>query len=346
MITKKNFLNRNKLINTKGGEIKTMNKKILLIALITLVLVSFASAGNFIIRDSTGTNLLTLDNDTGALNITSGTISENGNLLSDIYCLLTGCSLSGGLNVTTLNVTTSVDFPSDSISEGDISFSTVCASGSHLYISGNDLACEPDTGADGNNYTEAISVSGTTTKTINVDRVGMINLTAEFTDIDTTIGNCSEAQSCTGIVYDGNLSIYHKFGNCDAGEFVQNTTATGVECATPTGTEDGNNYTEAISFSTAGATETLNLKRTGMANLTASFTDTDTTYSNSTGLSLSGTTFSVLDNYLLNTGDTVNTGDLVLNAVNLDLSNSANVTGGGSTTMGIDATGNFVITLG
>ena len=36
--------------------------------------------------------------------------------------------------------------------------------------------------ADGNNYTQAISVSGTSTKTIHLNRSGMINLTASFTD--------------------------------------------------------------------------------------------------------------------------------------------------------------------
>jgi len=47
-----------------------------------------------------------------------------------------------------------------------------------------------------------------------------------------------------------------------------------------TASADGNNYTEAISFSTSGATETLNLDIVGRANLTASFTDsTDDTVS-------------------------------------------------------------------
>jgi hypothetical protein len=70
-----------------------------------------------------------------------------------------------------------------------------------------------------------------------------------------------------------------------------------------TGTEQ-NNYTTSIGFSTSGATETLNMQITGRDNLTAQFTDTDTTYTNSTGLILTGTAFSVQDYYLFNTGDT------------------------------------------
>lgn len=65
--------------------------------------------------------------------------------------------------------------------------------------------------------------------------------------------------------------------------------------ASGAGASDGNNYTTNISFNKSGNTIQLNLARDGMINLTALFTDADTTYSNSTGLSLSGTVFSVLD---------------------------------------------------
>jgi len=55
--------------------------------------------------------------------------------------------------------------------------------------------------ADGNNYTKSIGFSGTTTKTLHLERNGMSNLSASFTDIDTTIGNCSITGSCQNILY-------------------------------------------------------------------------------------------------------------------------------------------------
>ena len=60
-----------------------------------------------------------------------------------------------------------------------------------------------------NNYTTAISISGTDNYTFNLELVGMTNLTALFNDryaADTTIGNCSGDQSCLGILYDTNLT--------------------------------------------------------------------------------------------------------------------------------------------
>ena len=42
------------------------------------------------------------------------------------------------------------DISNNEIGEAKIAFSTACASGSHYYLNGNDLACEADTGADGN----------------------------------------------------------------------------------------------------------------------------------------------------------------------------------------------------
>ena len=312
---------------------------------------------------------------------------------------------------------------------------------------------------DGNNYTESISfTTSAQTETLNLKRVGMLNLTAFFTDTDTTIGNCSTDQSCTNVLYDTNASDFmgaltdnwldddgdtgtgnYTFGSTalhiddtndrigigtatpedfidientggNAGIKVSSnnngnttlrllegagatseyfggwmmyyggtgntfqigtinnsvpfpliyipraTTTVGINTSSPTqaldvkgninssglclygdncitgwaevnssGSSDGNNYTEAISFSGTG-TITLNLDRVGLANLTAQFTDTDTTYTNSTGLALSGTTFSVLDNYLLNTGDSA----------------TGNYTFGADNVMHIDDTNNYV----
>nr|MCK4929865.1 hypothetical protein [Nanoarchaeota archaeon] len=67
----------------------------------------------------------------------------------------------------------------------------------------------------------------------------MLNATIEvLSDIDTTIGNCSGTQSCTDVLYDANFSQLHQFNDCPKGQYIQNTTATGVQCNTPSGEGD------------------------------------------------------------------------------------------------------------
>lgn len=145
-------------------------KLAVLLVFFTLLTASLVSAiGSFKIQYPFNTDVFTVDKDgnvtvTGFLDVTAGT----------------------------------ADFADDAINESDLLFATSCAAGNHLYVNGNDLACEADA--------------------------------------DT--GNCSGDQSCLGIVYDGNLSVYHQFADCAAGEYVQNTTATGVECGTPGGGGD------------------------------------------------------------------------------------------------------------
>jgi len=390
----KSFVGFNKMnfMKTKGGDIK-LNKNFVLMTLMTLLLVAVVSAGNFIIRDSNKVNLLTLDNETGDFNITSGTISENGVLLSDLYCLLTGCTMSSGLNVSVLNVTTSVDFPIDSIAEGDINFGTTCAAGNHLYVNDNDLACEADnlgyynvsnftstltdnklctwdasvnlfnctytdlnTGADGNNYTTNISISNASTHVVTVGRFGLANLVAEFIDVDTTIGNCSVTDSCANVVYNGDIvGFYYNVSNftstltdnklCswDASENLFNCTYTDISGS-------GGNTSEEMQDSVLNAL-------IGEEGITYSYDDgndqgnisfdcSEVTDSAGDHMECSDENLVVSDDFVLNTGDTITTDDLVLDNVNLDLTNTANITGGGSTTMTIDATGNLVITLG
>jgi hypothetical protein len=69
-------------------------KKILLILAVILGLISFISAGSFVIENSTG-NVFTVSNQ-GAVNA-SGTIAESGVLLSDTYCKLSGCTYTGNI---------------------------------------------------------------------------------------------------------------------------------------------------------------------------------------------------------------------------------------------------------
>ena len=59
---------------------------------------------------------------------------------------------------------------------------------------------------------------------------------------------------------------------------------------------DTNNYPSSVAV-TGTTTKTITLGRQGLTDLTATFQDLGTTYSAGAGLSLSGTTFSILDNY-------------------------------------------------
>lgn len=73
---------------------------------------------------------------TGARNVSGEMIYNTG--LRSVYVNSTTT------NVGTLNVFTALSFPADSVAEEDIDFNTACAAGSHLYVNGNDLACETD----------------------------------------------------------------------------------------------------------------------------------------------------------------------------------------------------------
>jgi hypothetical protein len=67
------------------------------------------------------------------------------------------------LSVTNLLNTTGATlyFDNDSIAESDINFSTACGSGNHLYINGNDLACEADAGTTYTSDEDYINLVGT-----------------------------------------------------------------------------------------------------------------------------------------------------------------------------------------
>ena len=80
----------------------------------------------------------------------------------------------------------------------------------------------------------------------------------------------------------GNISNFTKY-------YGDGSALTGISGS---GGSDGNNYTTSISFDGTN-TKTLTLNRSGMSSLTASFTDIDTTYTNDTGLILTGNIFSL-----------------------------------------------------
>ncbi len=164
-------------------------------------------------------------------------------------------------------------------------------------ITTSGVQCVPVSNSDSNNYTSSISVAGTTTKTINLQRWGMTNITAQFTDIDTdTDTNCSSAYSCHSIVYSGNTSWVTnneqdpKVASLSSGKWcTANIAGTAINCTSDTPSSQ-NNYTSMIAF-TGTTTKTLNLQRFGMPNLTAQFTDIDTNTNCSVDSSCSAITY-------------------------------------------------------
>lgn len=113
-----------------------MNKTTISI-LMLLAILPMAFAGNFKIQQPVGTDIFIVDT-SGNVNA-SGTIYENNVLLSSTYCALTGCTFSSGIVDFSSGTTV---FVANDIAESEINFTTVCASGSRLYVSGGNLACE------------------------------------------------------------------------------------------------------------------------------------------------------------------------------------------------------------
>lgn len=61
-------------------------------------------------------------------------------------------------------------------------------------------------------------------------------------------------------------------GNCAAGQFINGTSATGAPtCAVPSIAGDGNNYTTNVAFNNTGGVYQINIARSGMSNITATF---------------------------------------------------------------------------
>lgn len=102
-------------------------------------------------------------------------------------------------------VTTAVDFPANSILEGDILFSTACASGNHYYLNGNDLACEAD---ENTIYTAGGTLLDLTTGTFSInegtltdERICEYELTGtqlECTLVKDGSGDCASGAVCLG----------------------------------------------------------------------------------------------------------------------------------------------------
>jgi hypothetical protein len=89
------------------------------------------------------------------------------------------------------------------LNSGNISIgisSPTCSGTTKLQWNGTAFVCSPDIDTDTNNYTTGISFSGTTTKTLTLNRSGLSDLTANFTDIDTnTLYSVTNGLTAIGI---------------------------------------------------------------------------------------------------------------------------------------------------
>ena len=134
----------------------------------------------------------------------------------------------------------------------------------------------------------------------------------------TYVTTSGDSNTCTGIssLGDGNINSItsavisdiqnfndtvainakHTPGDCSAGEFVQNTTTSGVECAaaggsgTVTSVATDDTYLTGGTITTSG---TITFNET-LLNVTIDARDSDTTYTNASPLNLTGTVFSLI----------------------------------------------------
>lgn len=177
-----------------------MNKKLLLMTIGMVLNVMIVSAGNFQIEYG-GSTIFTVAT-SGNVNA-SGTIAESGVLLSDTYCALAGCTMSGaidatGYNITALNFVGSGQFltgitvepNSTTISYHNITDIPTCTGDTHLTFSGTTLTCDA-------NDDNSINIAGEniTSGTIAFARLPTLTdtHTHDYHNI-TAIPTCSEGQ--------------------------------------------------------------------------------------------------------------------------------------------------------
>lgn len=178
-------------------------------------------------------------------------------LIATVSIAILGSGADSGLwNDEQIDSTVTLTVPNNSVCIGN-----VCHNGWQVSISQNasingSQICTADNGAcpvgsgggaDGNNYTSAISFSGTNTKTLTLSRIGMSDLTAAFTDIVSNETSRVDALNTTKAAV----------GNCP-GQVVQNITSTGVQCTddqTGGGGSAGLVYLTTLSWSSESTTK-------------------------------------------------------------------------------------------
>ena len=153
-------------------------------------------AGNFNIRSIAGVDLFLVEDDVD-VNVTE--------VLTARYLNVTEWINASG-------ATGGIDFPDDSIDEAEIEFATACAAGNHLYVDGNDLACEPDADTDTWNNNESVSFF--------VNRT-IFSIMANQSQVPSTFPNSND--TLYGMFLNNN-SAYSIFANITQLHFLNNQT--------------------------------------------------------------------------------------------------------------------------
>ena len=245
-----------------------------------------------------------------------GTITQgtwNGSSLSDAYIdnnitasnylPLSGGTMSGNVNMGTNNLTNAGTVNNATITGGSltatavngVATSSIVTTGNNVSTLNNDAGYITGssstnlTNKTGNNsmwtndsgYMTASSSNNLTNKTGNI---------SQWTNDSNYITGLDFSQISNG----SNIYLNYKPNNiaCSDNQTLKyDGTNHRWICADDTDT-DTNNYTTSIAFS-GTTTKTLTLSRNGQSDLTADFTDNNTTYSAGNGLDLAGTTFSI-----------------------------------------------------
>lgn len=213
----------------------------------------------------------------------------------------------------------------DAIVEAKLDFDTTCGTGNHLYISGNDLACEADQIGGGMEIGDYEFMLWNQTE---------VNATyIEETEIDTLAELNTKVTDATlvdtGTLTDGKWCVYDSAGteiDCNVDPAVGNTTE---------------EMQDAIGSGISGANDGLEYNDAGN---TFNFDCSDVTDSE-TDLGCSGEDVLINDNFVYNNGDDI-TGNLNFGAAaNVTLNDASRITGGSDSWMQIDSSGNVVILL-
>lgn len=163
------------------------------------------------------------------------------------------------------------------------------------------------TGQDQNNYTITCTISGTTTKTAQCSRNGAANYSYTWTDLDTDTnsgGISNVTQFITGsnyLIINSNSTTFNVTANLTALNAAYNDTAAIGAKASP---------------GTCAAGSVVQNTTTGGVQCVAQTVDTNTQYTNGTGLSLVGTQFNHTDTSSVSNSD--NSGNVFIQDITFD----------------------------